>query len=270
MTLWPRHNWTLIRGQRRSTPQGTGWCAIKHATAAWKVPLKESSLPEPSSVTLRVILWTPSGPCAPWGASGPATTSPGPPSPSSSSSEILQNEEGTLKKARPRFYKEWDSTKTEILQRTRFYKERDSTKNEILQRTRFSRTRRALWRKPDRDSTPSGPSAPWGASGPAATSPGPPSPSSSSSPGLTPLLPSLQTHSIGSIGPGPCVSQDAQDAHQRPQRRGNKEVLELVLGSRWYPQPLNAANERQSSGDETRTSWDELRRGHHNMIWERS
>ena len=104
MTLWPRHNWTLIRGQRRSTPQGIGWCAIKHATAAWKVPLKESSLPEPSSVTLRVILWTPSGPCAPWGASGPATTSPGPPSPSSSSSEILQNEEGTLKKARPRFY----------------------------------------------------------------------------------------------------------------------------------------------------------------------
>merc|ERR1711868_47072 len=78
------------------------------------------------SVTLRVILWTPSGPCAPWGASGPATTSPGPPSPSSSSSEILQNEEGTLKKARPRFYKERDSTKNEILQRTRFYKERDS------------------------------------------------------------------------------------------------------------------------------------------------
>merc|ERR1712020_547031 len=63
--------------------------------------------------------------------------------------------------------------------------------------------------------TPSGPSAPWGASGPGAPSPGPPSPSSSSSPGLTPLLPSLQTHSIGSIGPGPCVSQDAQDAHQR-------------------------------------------------------
>merc|ERR1711868_143224 len=61
------------------------------------------------SVTLRVILWTPSGPCAPWGASGPATTSPGPPSPSSSSSEILQNKEGTLKKARPRFYKERDS-----------------------------------------------------------------------------------------------------------------------------------------------------------------
>merc|ERR1712018_545960 len=85
------------------------------------------------SVTLRVILWTPSGPCAPWGASGPATTSPGPPSPSSSSSEILQNEEGTLKKARPRFYKDRDSTKNEILQRTRFYKERDSTKNEILQ-----------------------------------------------------------------------------------------------------------------------------------------
>merc|ERR1712223_1301863 len=89
------------------------------------------------SVTLRVILWTPSGPCAPWGASGPATTSPGPPSPSSSSpgppspssssSEILQNEEGTLKKARPRFYKERDSTKNEILQRTRFYKERDSS-----------------------------------------------------------------------------------------------------------------------------------------------
>merc|ERR1712209_140981 len=82
------------------------------------------------SVTLRVILWTPSGPCAPWGASGPATTSPGPPSPSSSSSEILQNEEGTLKKARPRFYKEQDSTKNEILQneegtlkkaRSRFY-----------------------------------------------------------------------------------------------------------------------------------------------------
>merc|ERR1711973_926808 len=68
------------------------------------------------SVTLRVILWTPSGPCAPWGASGPATTSPGPPSPSSSSSEILQNEEGTLKKARPRFYKDRDSTKNEILQ----------------------------------------------------------------------------------------------------------------------------------------------------------
>merc|ERR1711868_196185 len=68
------------------------------------------------SVTLRVILWTPSGPCAPWGASGPATTSPGPPSPSSSSSEILQNEEGTLKKERPRFYKERDSTKNEILQ----------------------------------------------------------------------------------------------------------------------------------------------------------
>merc|ERR1711902_284692 len=78
------------------------------------------------SVTLRVILWTPSGPCAPWGASGPATTSPGPPSPSSSSSEILQNEEGTLKKARPRFYKDRDSTENEILQRTRFYKERDS------------------------------------------------------------------------------------------------------------------------------------------------
>ena len=164
----------------------------------------------------------------------------------------------------------FEESPTEILQRMRFYKDRDSTKTEILQRTRFSRTRRALWRKPDRDSTPSEPSAPWGASGPAATSPGPPSPSSSSSPGLTPLLPSLQTHSIGSIGPGPCVSQDAQDAHQRPQRRGNKEVLELVLGSRWYPQPLNAANERQSSGDETRTSWDELRRGHHNMIWERS
>merc|ERR1711936_503379 len=52
--------------------------------------------------------------------------SPGPPSPSSSSSEILQNEEGTLKKARPRFYKERDSTKNEILQRPRFYKERDS------------------------------------------------------------------------------------------------------------------------------------------------
>merc|ERR1712018_164407 len=119
------------------------------------------------SVTLRVILWTPSGPCAPWGASGPATTSPGPPSPSSSSSEILQNEEGTLKKARLRFYKDRDSTKTEILQRTRFYKERDSpergghfeespteilqrmrlykdrdsTKNEILQRTRFYKER---------------------------------------------------------------------------------------------------------------------------------
>merc|ERR1712227_1146710 len=89
------------------------------------------------SATLRVILWTPSGPCAPWGASGPATTSPGPPSPSSSSSEILQNEEGTLKKARQRFYKDRDSTKNEILQRPRFYKERDSTKNEILQRTRF-------------------------------------------------------------------------------------------------------------------------------------
>ena len=175
MTLWPRHNWTLIRGQRRSTPQGTGWCAIKHATAAWKVPLKESSLHEPSSVTLRVILWTPSGPCAPWGASGPATTSPGPPSPSSSSS-----------------------------------------------------------------------------------------------PGLTPLLPSLQTKSTRSIGPGSCDSQDAQDVHQRPQRLGNKEVLELVLGSRWYPQPFNAADERQSAGNETRTSWDELRRGHHNMIWERS
>jgi len=71
----------------------------------------------------------------------------------STKNEILQ---------RPRFYKERDSTKNEILQRTRFYKERDSTKNEILQRTRFSRTRRALWRKPDRDSTPSGPSAPWG------------------------------------------------------------------------------------------------------------
>merc|ERR1712223_1269918 len=103
------------------------------------------------SVTLRVILWTPSGPCAPWGASGPATTSPGPPSPSSSSpeppspssssSEIPQNEEGTLKKARPRFYKERDSTKNEILQRPRFYKERDSTKNEILQRTRFYKER---------------------------------------------------------------------------------------------------------------------------------
>merc|ERR1711872_244743 len=125
------------------------------------------------SVTLRVILWTPSGPCAPWGASGPATTSPGPPSPSSSSSEILQNEEGTLKKARLRFYKDRDSTKNEILQRTRFYKERDSTKNEILQRTRFYK---------ERDSPEPGPSAPWGASGPAATSPGPPSPSSSSSP----------------------------------------------------------------------------------------
>merc|ERR1712004_703219 len=114
------------------------------------------------SVTSRVILWTPSGPCAPWGASGPATTSPGPPSPSSSSSEILQNEEGTLKKARPRFYKERDSTKNEILQRTRFYKERDSSERgghfeesptEILQneegtlkkaRPRFFRTRRAL------------------------------------------------------------------------------------------------------------------------------
>merc|ERR1712066_976731 len=93
------------------------------------------------SVTLRVILWTPSGPCAPWGASGPATTSPGPPSPSSSSSEILQNEEGTLKKARPRFYKERDSTKTEILQRRRFYTDRDSTKTEILQRTGFYKER---------------------------------------------------------------------------------------------------------------------------------
>merc|ERR1712067_151598 len=65
-------------------------------------------------------------------------------SPSSSSSEILQNEEGTLKKARPRFYKERDSTKTEILQRRRFYTDRDSTKTEILQRTRFFK---------DRDST---------------------------------------------------------------------------------------------------------------------
>merc|ERR1712115_676343 len=81
------------------------------------------------SVTLRVILWT------------PATTSPGPPSPSSSSSEILQNEEGTLKKARPRFYKDRDSTKTEILHRPRFYKDGDSTKNEILQRTRFYKER---------------------------------------------------------------------------------------------------------------------------------
>merc|ERR1712012_770223 len=117
----------------------------------------------------------------------------------------------------------FEESPTEILQRMRFYKDRDSTKTEILQRTRFYK---------ERDSTTSGPSAPWGASGPAATSPGPPSPSSSSSPGQTPLLPSLQTHSIGSIGPGPCVSQDAQDAHQRPQRRGNKEVLELVLGSR--------------------------------------
>ena len=52
-------------------------------------------------------------------------------------------------------------------------------------------------------------------------------------------------------------SQDAQDAHQRPQRRGNKEVLDLVLCSRWYLQPLNAADERQSAGDETRTSWEE-------------
>ena len=52
-------------------------------------------------------------------------------------------------------------------------------------------------------------------------------------------------------------SQDAQDAHQRPQRRGNKEVLDLVLCSRWYLQPLNAADERQSASDETRTSWEE-------------
>merc|ERR1711988_1934188 len=273
------------------------------------------------SVTLRVILWTPSGSCAPWGHLGQQQQVQGLHHPhhqvqrfsrtrralwrkpdrdstnneilqrprfykerDSTKNEILQNEEGTLKKARPRFYtigalrpmgglwassnksrapftliikfrdspergghfeespteilqrmrfyKDPDSTKNEILQRTRFYKERDSTKNEILQRTRFSRTRR---RKPDRDSTPSGPSAPWGASGPAATSPRPPSPSSSSSPGLTPLLPSLQTHSIGSIGPGPCVSQDVQDAHQRPQRRGNKEVLELVLGFPMIP-----------------------------------
>merc|ERR1712107_616343 len=105
------------------------------------------------SVTLRVILWTPSGPCAPWGASGPATTSPGSitliikfrDSPErgghfeESPTEILQ---------RMRFYKDRDSTKNEILQRTRFYKERDSTKNEILQRTIFSRTRRALEESP--------------------------------------------------------------------------------------------------------------------------
>ena len=117
---------------------------------------------------------------------------------------------------------------------------------------------------------PGSPGARWGAAGSATTCPGPPPSSSSSSPGLTPLLPSLQTKSTRSIGPGSCDSQDAQDVHQRPQRLGNKEVLELVLGSRWYPQPFNAADERQSAGNETRTSWDELRRGHHNMIWERS
>merc|ERR1712156_13214 len=178
------------------------------------------------SVTSRVILWTPSGPCAPWGASGPATTSPGPPSPSSSSSEILQNEEGTLKKARPRFYKDRDSTKNEILQRTRFYKERDSPErgghfeespNEILQRTRFS-TIGAL--------RPMG-----GHLGQQQQVQGLLHPHHQVQV-QTPLLPSLQTKSTRSIGPGSCDSQDAQDAHQRPQRRGNKEVLELVLGSR--------------------------------------
>merc|ERR1712088_850866 len=134
------------------------------------------------SVTSRVILWTPSGPCAPWGASGPATTSPGPPSPSSSSpgppspssssSEILQNEEGTLKKARPRFYKERDSTKNEILQRPRFYKERDSTKNEILQ------NEEGTLKKARPSFYTIGALRPMGGIW---ASPGPPSPSSSSS-----------------------------------------------------------------------------------------
>merc|ERR1712004_244784 len=172
------------------------------------------------SVTSRVILWTPSGPCAPWGASGPATTSPGPPSPSSSSSEILQNEEGTLKKARPRFYKERDSTKTEILQRTRFYKERDSPERgghfeesptEILHHR--------------------GPAPHGGHLGQQQQVQGLLHPHHQVQV-QTPLLPSLQTKSTRSTGPGSCDSQDAQDAHQRPQRRGNKEVLELVLGSR--------------------------------------
>merc|ERR1712122_290234 len=144
------------------------------------------------SVTLRVILWTPSGPCAPWGASGPATTSPGPPSPSSSSSEILQNEEGTLKKARPRFYKERDSTKNEILQRPRFYKERDSTKNEILQRTRFYKERDSPERGGHFEESPTeilhhrGPPPHGGTLGQQQQVQGPLSPSSSSSPGLTP------------------------------------------------------------------------------------
>merc|ERR1712122_67247 len=144
------------------------------------------------SVTLRVILWTPSGPCAPWGASGPATTSPGPPSPSSSSSEILQNEEGTLKKARPRFYKDRDSTKTEILQRRRFYKERDSTKNEILQRTRFYKERDSPERGGHFEESLTeilhhqGPAPHGGHLGQQQQVQGLPSPSSSSSPGLTP------------------------------------------------------------------------------------
>merc|ERR1712115_41394 len=143
------------------------------------------------SVTLRVILWT------------PATTSPGPPSPSSSSSEILQNEEGTLKKARPRFYKDRDSP-----ERGGHFEE---SPTEILHHR--------------------GPAPHGGHLGQQQQVQGLPSPSSSSSPGLTPLLPSLQTKSTRSIGPGSCDSQDAQYAHQRPQRRGNKEVLELVLGS---------------------------------------
>ena len=51
--------WTLIRAERRSTPQGTGWCAIEHAVAAWTSPLKGSDLHDASSVTQRADGLTP-------------------------------------------------------------------------------------------------------------------------------------------------------------------------------------------------------------------
>ena len=50
---------TLIRAERRSTPQGTGWCAIEHAVAAWTSPLKGSDLHDASSVTQRADGLTP-------------------------------------------------------------------------------------------------------------------------------------------------------------------------------------------------------------------
>merc|ERR1712012_891464 len=94
----------------------------------------------------------------------------------STKNEILQNEEGTLKKARSRIYTigalrpmgglwassnksrapftliikfrdsperggHFEESPTEILQRPRFYKDRDSTKTEILQRRRFYKER---------------------------------------------------------------------------------------------------------------------------------
>merc|ERR1711988_403062 len=79
------------------------------------------------SVTLRVILWTPSGSCAPWGHLGQQQQVQGLHHPHHQVQRFSRTRRALWRKP------DRDSTNNEILQRPRFYKERDSTKNEILQ-----------------------------------------------------------------------------------------------------------------------------------------